>query len=131
VLRISYLSSLGALKSRDTALLRSLATKYNLSYDAFGIHQSDEDAPAYGTLTLTEPFQPGLEPAPITPINEKPYQLLSGTIKATYNTYRSIEGDHINVAPGIMSGNTGKFYNGCVIDIDSDESRQTLDTTGP
>jgi len=104
--RIATESSLGALKSRDTALLQSLATKYNLSYNAFGIHQSDEDAPAYGTLTLTEPFQPGLEPAPITPIHEKPYQLLSGTIKATYNAYRSIEGDHINVAPGIMSGNT-------------------------
>jgi Gly-Xaa carboxypeptidase len=129
VLCISNLSSLDALKSRDTTLLQSLATQFNLSYSAFGVRQSDEDVPAYGTLTLSEPFQPGLEPAPVTPIHDKPYQLLSGTIKAAYNAHRSIEGDNIDVAPGIMSGNTGKIYCSCA-DIDSDESHQTLDTTG-
>ena len=113
-------SSLNALKSRDTTLLRSLAIQFNLSYNAFGISQSDEDAPAYGTLTLSEPFHDGLEPAPITPIDEMPYQLLSGTIRATYNTRRSPERKNITVMPGIMSGNTGKLDNSCA-DMDSDE----------
>lgn len=108
--RIATDSSLGALKSRDTALLRSLATQFNLSFTAFGLSQSDESAPAYGTLTLSEPFHPGLEPAPITPIDEEPYQLLSGTIKATYNAHRSLKGDNINVAPSVMSANTDTRY---------------------
>jgi hypothetical protein len=108
-------SSLGALKSRDTELLQSLATKFNLSYTAFGVSQSDANAPAYGTLSLSEPFHPGLEPAPLTPIDEAPYHLLSGTIKATYNAHRSLDGDNINVAPSIMSANTGKLKCGGVV----------------
>jgi len=88
-------------------LLQSLAVQFNLTYNAFGVSQSDEDAPAYGTLTLSETFHEGLEPAPITPIDEMPYQLLSGTIKAAYKTRRSPEDANIPVIPGIMSGNTG------------------------
>jgi len=103
-------SSLGALKARDTELLLSLANRFNLSYTAFGVRLSDEDAPAYGTLTLNEPFHAGLEPAPITPVDEEPYQLLSGTIKATYNAHRSLEGDNVVVAPSIMSANTDTRY---------------------
>ncbi|KIM82989.1 hypothetical protein PILCRDRAFT_447597 [Piloderma croceum F 1598] len=108
--RIATESSLDALKSRDTALLQSLAIQFNLTYNAFGVSQSDEDAPAYGTLTLSETFHEGLEPAPITPIDELPYQLLSGTIKATYKTRRSPEHANIPVIPGIMSGNTDTRY---------------------
>lgn len=55
----------------------------------------------------------GLEPAPITPVDEHPYELLSGTIKATYNKHRgrALRGeDEIVIAPGIMSGNTGEQY---------------------
>lgn len=104
------------MKERDTALLQSLASRFNLSYSAFGISQSDENAPAFGTLTLSEAFKEGLEPAPITPVDEHPYELLSGTIKATYNKHRgrALQGaDEIIVAPGIMSGNTGKHYMHC------------------
>jgi len=122
-------SSLGALKSRDTALLQSLATQFNLSYTAFGVSQSDEDVPAYGTLALSEPFHPGLEPAPVTPVDEEPYQLMSGTIKAAYNAHRSLEGDNINVAPSIMSANTGKLDCSCV-GLNYDKPHQTLDITG-
>lgn len=107
------ISSVAAVKERDTALLQSLASQFNLSYTAFGVSQSDENAPAYGTLTLSEAFLHGLEPAPNTPIDEHPYQLLSGTIRATYNKHRgrALQGENeIVVAPGIMSGNTGKRY---------------------
>lgn len=73
---------------------------------------SASDAPHYGALELSDAFHAALEPAPITPTdkNAAPYQLLSGTIKATYNAHRSLDGaENIIVAPGIMSGNTGRL----------------------
>ncbi|OJA10670.1 hypothetical protein AZE42_01027 [Rhizopogon vesiculosus] len=112
--RISTESSVSATKVRDIELLESLASNFNLSYTAFGAHISDVDAPSYGTLTLSDAFQGGLEPAPVTPsgTDAAPFQLLSGTIKATYNSHRNIPGsDTIIVSPGIMSGNTDtRFY---------------------
>lgn len=112
--RISTESSIAATKARDIELLESLANDFNLSYTAFGGHISNEDAPSYGTLILSTAFGDGLEPAPVTPSGEDaaPFQLLSGTIKATYNSHRNISGsDAIIVSPGIMSGNTDtRFY---------------------
>jgi Gly-Xaa carboxypeptidase len=112
--RISVLSSVSEVHARDTILLKHLAKTFNLTYSAFGALISEEGASASGTLTLSEAFQHGLEPAPITPTgaDAAPYQLLSGTIKATYNTHRSInDTDSIIVAPSIMSGNTDtRFY---------------------
>lgn len=105
---------MAATQARDTKLLESLAREFNLSYTAFDADINDVNAPAYGTLTLSTAFgREGLEPAPITPTEEDaaPYQLLSGTIKAAYNSHRGITGnDNIIVSPGIMSGNTGKLY---------------------
>jgi Gly-Xaa carboxypeptidase len=112
--RISTESSTAATKARDIELLKSLANDFNLSYTAFGSRISNEDAPSYGTLILSTAFGDGLEPAPVTPSGEDaaPFQLLSGTIKATYNSHRNISGsDAIIVSPGIMSGNTDtRFY---------------------
>ncbi|KAG1760147.1 hypothetical protein EDD22DRAFT_955247 [Suillus occidentalis] len=108
--RISTESSIAATKVRDIELLESLANDFNLSYMAFGSHISNGDAPSYGTLTLSTAFGDGLEPAPVTPSGEDavPFQLLSGTIKAAYNSHRNISGSGaIIVSPGIMSGNTG------------------------
>ncbi|KAF9218981.1 carboxypeptidase S [Gyrodon lividus] len=113
--RISTESSVAATQARDTGLLATLAREFNLSYTAFGADISDVSAPAYGTLTLSTAFgKGGLEPAPITPTegDAAPYQLLSGSIKAAYNSHRGITGDdNIIVSPGIMSGNTDtRFY---------------------
>lgn len=105
-------SSIAATKVRDIELLKSLANDFNLSYTAFGSYVSNEDAPSYGTLTLSTAFGDGLEPAPVTPSGEDaaPFRLLFGTIKAAYNSHRNISGlDAIIVSPGIMSGNTGRF----------------------
>ena len=106
----SHCSSLDETKQSDTALLESLGDKFNLTYSAFGQQISAEGAPASGTLTLSDAFNGGLEPAPVTPTGKDaaPYQLLSGTIKATYNAHRAIQGtDSVIVAPSMMSGNTG------------------------
>jgi Gly-Xaa carboxypeptidase len=89
--------------------LIKLASHYNLTFNAFG-QNIGPDVPSSGTLTLSDAYIPGLEPAPVTPSDAAPYQLLSGTIKATYNSHRSLQGsDNIYVAPGMMTGNTGMY----------------------
>jgi Gly-Xaa carboxypeptidase len=113
--RISVVSSLDEVKAHDTKLLKELAKDFNLTYTAFGSKLTAEGAPAKGTLTLSDAFNGGLEPAPVTPSgpDAAPYQLLSGTIKATYNAHRGMEPetDAIIVAPSMMSGNTDtRFY---------------------
>lgn len=104
-------SSVGETTLHDTMVLKDLADSFNLTYTAFGSDINDHKYPAYGTLTLSMPFgEIGLEPAPVTPTDgdAAPYRLLSGTIKATFNSHRGVSGDdNIIVSPGIMSGNTG------------------------
>ncbi|KAF8909393.1 carboxypeptidase S [Gymnopilus junonius] len=113
--RISVVSSLDEVKAHDTHLLKHLGERFNLTYSAFGSLVSEEGATASGSLTLSDAFHGGLEPAPVTPTGKDaaPYQLLSGTIKATYNAHRSLSGvdDSVIVAPSMMSGNTDtRFY---------------------
>lgn len=105
------ISSVAATLDRDATLLKSLAREHNLSYTAFGVDMDvDTNGPSCGTVTLSKAFESGLEPAPITPTGGDgvPYRLLSGSIKAAYNSHRGVSGDdHIIVSPGMMSGNTG------------------------
>ncbi|KAJ6621352.1 hypothetical protein B0H10DRAFT_2163162 [Mycena sp. CBHHK59/15] len=112
--RINTQSSVGETMAHDAALLKSLAHKFNLTYNAFGVAMSEEGAPAIGTLTLKDAYGTSLEPAPVSPISgdaSAPYQLLSGTIKATYNAHRSLTAsDAISVAPGMSTGNTDTRY---------------------
>lgn len=103
-------SSVAAVQERDASLLKHLAKEFNLTYSAFGSAISIEDGPSGGTLNLTDAWGTALEAAPITPTGEDsaPWQLLSGTIKATYNSHRGLEGgETIIVSPGTMTGNTG------------------------
>jgi Gly-Xaa carboxypeptidase len=106
-------SSVAVVQQRDTDVLKHLAKEFNLTYTAFGLAISAEDGPTAGTLTLTDAFSTALEPAPVTPFDEDsaPWQLLSGTIKATYNAHRGLNSeDNIFVSPGIMTGNTDTRY---------------------
>ncbi|KDQ26797.1 hypothetical protein PLEOSDRAFT_1043178 [Pleurotus ostreatus PC15] len=110
--RIATESSVAATMKHDTELLKSLSKKFNLTYTSFGAELSEKDSPSSGTLTLSDAWGTALEPAPITPTGRDaaPYALLSGTIKATFNSHRSLQGDNIAMSPGIMSGNTGEYY---------------------
>jgi len=110
--RIATQSSVSAVQERDTQILKHLAKEFNLTFTAFGSDITPAGAPTAGKLILTDAWGTALEPAPVTPTNgSAPWQLLSGTIKATYNTHRDIEGaDNIIVSPGIMSGNTDTRY---------------------
>ncbi|KAH9027920.1 carboxypeptidase S, partial [Lactarius hengduanensis] len=105
--------SVSAVQRRDTDVLKHLSNEFNLSFTAFGSDITPNGAPSAGKLTLTDAWESGLEPAPVTPTDEDsaPWQLLSGTIKATYNAHRGLEGaDNIFVSPGVMSGNTDTRY---------------------
>jgi len=108
--RISASSSVGKTQDYDMQLLKPLAEKFNLTFNAFGSQISGEGFASAGSLTLSDAFNTALEPAPITPTgkNAAPYQLLSGTIKATYNSHRNLmdDEDAIFITPGMMSGNT-------------------------
>ena len=94
--------------------MEKLAHSFNLSYTSFGKQISDANAPAYGSLTLSDAWGASLEPAPITPSsgdNAEPFKLMAGTIKTVYRAQRNLTGDEtVIVSPGIMSGNTGVFY---------------------
>uniref|UniRef100_A0A0W0EU16 Putative carboxypeptidase S n=1 Tax=Moniliophthora roreri TaxID=221103 RepID=A0A0W0EU16_MONRR len=109
--RIATTSSGKATQDRDSDLLKPLAHEFNLTFVAFGNQISGSGAPSKGRLTLSAPHK--LEPAPITPTKgteSKPYQVLSGTIKATYNAHRSLSGDNVAIGPGMPTGNTDTRY---------------------
>ncbi|KAG6857473.1 hypothetical protein H0H87_003540 [Tephrocybe sp. NHM501043] len=111
--RISIISSVAEVKAHDAELLQAIAEKFNLTYNAFGKVLSAEGVPSSGSLTLSDAFGNSLEPAPATPTSTDaiPWNLLSGTIKATYNSHRSLSGsDEIIVSPGMPSGNTDTRY---------------------
>jgi len=102
---LMWVSTVNETKEHDTNLLKSLAAKFNLTYTAFDqlISQGDK-----GVLTLTAPI--GSDPAPVTPIHGKAYEVLSGTIQATFHSHRGLDlekGGHIYTSPGMPSGNTG------------------------
>ncbi|KAH9987511.1 hypothetical protein BJV77DRAFT_1070480 [Russula vinacea] len=89
----------------------ALAKEFNLTYTAFGSAISPEDGPTAGSLTLTDAFGTALEPAPVTPVSEDsaPWQLFSGTIKATYNAHRGLDGAD-NIIEGLQYGSTDTRY---------------------
>ena len=122
-------NSVAAVQQHDIDVLKRLARDFNLTYTAFGSEISTEDGPTAGTLTLTEAWgtqRPPLVPAPLTPFGEDsaPWLLLSGTIKATFNAHRGLDGaDNIFVSPGITTGNTGGYTSPVCL---SSEQRLTI-----
>lgn len=106
-------STIQEVQDKDAKRLKLLAHRYNLTYTAFGSSIIPETPfPDSGSLTLSDAFYNGLEPAPRTPITteDAAWQLLSGTIKAVYDGVRGLEQDSdegIVVSPGQNTGNTG------------------------
>ena len=107
-------SSVADVQGHHTDLLTDLARRFNLSFSAFGKDVEVGSGPKYGGLELSNAWGSGLEPAPVSPFGEhaEPYQLLAGTIRATYQSRLGVENateskDEIIVAPGVLAGNTG------------------------
>ncbi|THG92711.1 hypothetical protein EW026_g8286 [Hermanssonia centrifuga] len=104
--RIAGHSSVGALKAHITTVLGPVAERFNLSFDAFG---GGAGHAANGLVTLSDAFDTGLEPAPITSTSGSgPYELLSGTIINTIESSprKAYSGKKAVVAPSISLGNT-------------------------
>ena len=129
-------SSLTALQDHDTEVLLGVAHEFNLSVTAFGKQISQTGVPAYGKLTLSDAWGASLAPAPITPTGTAaPFQILAGTVKATYNVHRGLKDDEsVIVSPGHMSGNTGQLSARCTVVLqrrtDFPSLLQILGTTG-
>ncbi|KAJ7150834.1 carboxypeptidase S [Mycena crocata] len=112
--RIATQSSVNATITRDAELVKDLAAKFNLSLTAYGEQLSSSAAAYYGSLELRAPQW--LEPAPITPSDAPPFQLLAGTIRTAFQTARKgkdvEEGaKDVLVMPGMMTGNTDTRFN--------------------
>ncbi|KAI0034441.1 hypothetical protein K488DRAFT_77198 [Vararia minispora EC-137] len=115
--RIATDSSVEHVQDFDTKRLAKLAHKFNLTISAFGKDVTPVGAPSFGKLTLEDAWGTSLEPAPITPTDADavPFRVLSGTIRATYDSHYNTHADgafkkEIIVSPGIMSGNTDTRY---------------------
>ncbi|KAK3688714.1 hypothetical protein B0T22DRAFT_161211 [Podospora appendiculata] len=83
---------------RLTKLAGAVADKFNLTLHAFDGGKSE--APSSITLAASRNAIPV---APVTPVDEKPFEVLAGTIRALY-------GEEVVVTPGIMTGNTDTRY---------------------
>ena len=87
-------------KAKLTHLAHGIATKYNLTLQAFN------DAPETPSSITLRAKATELEPAPVTPTvvtRRSAYAILSGTTRALY-------GRDVLMAPGIMTGNTDTRY---------------------
>lgn len=81
---------------------------YNISIDAFGEPYGDrKPGEAYGHLTISDAFETGLEPAPVTPQGDSaPWMLISGTVIGALETSdrKTYSGKKAIVAPGMSTG---------------------------
>jgi Gly-Xaa carboxypeptidase len=109
--RIGTESSVGAVRERFRDLIAPLAADANLTLTAFGkkvLNRTVEPWAAAGDVILSDAWGTALEPAPITPTDQKavPYKLLSGTILAVENAVGQGVGKapKVFVAPSVMSG---------------------------
>ncbi|RXW23985.1 hypothetical protein EST38_g1856 [Candolleomyces aberdarensis] len=105
--RVSVTSSLAAVQEWYKNVLSTIADKHEITFDAFGERVANGNSAYF--LKVDNATLRGVEPAPFSPSGPKdlPFQLLSGTIKATYNAHRHLgDVNEITVSPGMMTGNT-------------------------
>ena len=112
--RIADHSSVGELVDRFTSITLPVAVKHNMTLEAFGRTMGSQGA-SWGTIRLSEAYLNTLEPAPVTPTTGSgPYELLSGTIQATFQTHLRTDNlpKSVIVSPAAM---TGKCFCICVV----------------
>ncbi|EJT98482.1 carboxypeptidase S [Dacryopinax primogenitus] len=120
--RVSVSDSLAVVQDHLVELLGPQAAQWNLSMEGFGavVSADSDDAPKAGSLVLSDTFGTALEPAPVSPVEGAVWNVLGGTIKTVYAHNDGLPASirraklesgeqistEINMAPGIMSGNT-------------------------
>ncbi|KAI0675501.1 carboxypeptidase S [Trametes maxima] len=110
--RIAEHSSVAELKEHFTNAILPVATRLNLSIEAFGANVSHgAGAGKAGSVVLSDAFGTGLEPSPVTPSGgEDPYHVLAGTIKTTIQSAEGYNARGVVVAPLLQIGNTDTRY---------------------
>ncbi|KIJ65710.1 hypothetical protein HYDPIDRAFT_110859 [Hydnomerulius pinastri MD-312] len=101
--RIGEHSSVGELQQHLIDVLSPVATKYDLTLNAFGRVVRTGDA---GEVTLSDAYGTALEPSPVTPAGYGPYSILGGSIKATLESSSFYNVTGVVVAPSLSLGNT-------------------------
>ncbi|KAI0629263.1 carboxypeptidase S [Trametes polyzona] len=108
--RIAEHSSVSELKQQFADVVLPVASRYNLSVEAFGTNVS-AGVPSAGRIVLSDAFGTGLEPSPVTPQGKgDSYQVLAGTIKSTLESSIGYAASGVVVAPLLQLGNTDTRY---------------------
>lgn len=104
--RVADHSSLAELVDRFIDITLPVATKHNMTLEAFGKTVGSQ-GPSWGTIRLLDSFNKPQRPAPVTPTTDSgPYELLSGTIRATVQTHLRTDNFPRSavVSPGVLLG---------------------------
>ncbi|KAH7909065.1 hypothetical protein BJ138DRAFT_1156113, partial [Hygrophoropsis aurantiaca] len=93
--------SVAELQKYFVGVLAPVATKYDLTLNAFG--QTVVTGKA-GEVVLSDAFNSALEPSPVSPIRYGPYSILGGSIKAALesSTFRNSTG--VVLSPSLSLG---------------------------
>lgn len=85
--RIADYSFLSELMAHVTDVALPMATKHNMTLEAFGKTVGLQGS-SWGTIRLSNTSHSPLEPAPVSPTTGSgPYELLSGIIRSVFQTH--------------------------------------------
>ena len=85
--RVADHSSPAQLMADFTRIVLPIAARHNMTLEAFGDTVGSQ-GPSWGTIRIYDAYNNARTPAPVTPtIGSGPYQLLSGTIRSTFETH--------------------------------------------
>jgi Gly-Xaa carboxypeptidase len=104
--RINADSSVAELQEQLISVITPLAKKLDLSFEAFNQSILSTDSHK-GLIRMSQAFDSALEPAPISPhdISSPAWNLLSGSVKATYSSRKNPGDDtDIKMMPGLAIG---------------------------
>ena len=103
-LRLAVESSITDVETHYEALISPIAAKHGMTFEGF---HSAYDSPDRRKISLFG--VDALEPAPVSPVDAEPFQILSGTIK---NTLKPLNPENkLIVTPYLMPANTDtKFF---------------------
>ncbi|RLL99328.1 hypothetical protein CFD26_107890 [Aspergillus turcosus] len=103
-LRLAVETSIAQVEEHYESLINPIAQKHGMEFEGF---HSSYDSPERRKISLFG--VDALEPAPVSPTDAEPFQVLAGTIK---NTLKPLDKDEeIIVTPYLMPANTDtKFF---------------------
>ncbi|KAJ7281642.1 hypothetical protein C8J57DRAFT_1433504 [Mycena rebaudengoi] len=103
--RIAEHASVADVQEHMRSVISPIASELNITLYAFPAEDQTMDNPR---IVLTDPFSTALEPSPVTPIEGRPYEFLSGTIKAALETADRYNSTGIIISPSL--GLDSRFY---------------------